>query len=235
MKNINKKILKTLIENEVSNFINMLLEQATPAEVQEPAPESVPNQSASETAPSASVPISNASIADAEITPAVVDPNTPETPPSDTATTPDTETTVPSTNASPDLSDVSSSPDAAAQTPDLSGGNIQMKPGEAISETMPEEENFGIKSIETSENASPEETKKIQFNNKLLELVKTKREEYKDLINPDQLIWNELKTELINSKKGLEEVIPTLTALSVSTDQIISSVAHNLAVFILLK
>jgi len=142
------------------------------------------------------------------------------------------------TGAAPAPTDTAAPPpDAAAGAPaGAEGGDMGAAPPGADAGTgEPAEETFGIKQIEAPPDASPEQGEKIQFNNSLLDLAKTKREEYKNLTNPDQLIWNELKTELINSNKDLSEAIPATLALSVSTDQIMSAVGRNLAVFILLK
>lgn len=231
MTKLNKKILQKLIENEVSSYIFLLLEQAAAPETPPPAPEP-----ASEPAP--------APTPDATPTPApAAPPPTPDatgtpaeaTPPDAAGAPPDAGMASAPAGAPSDTGAAPPAPDAGTAPPDAAAAGAPADASGTTPEGTPEEETFGIKSIEAPQQASPEQNEKIQFNNKLLDLVKTKREEYKNLTNPDQLIWNELKTELINSKKGLEEAKPILTTLSVSTDQIIKAVAHNLAVFILLK
>jgi len=218
MNKYNKIILKKLIENEVSNYISILLEQETP-----PAPPATEDPPAPEPA-AAPPPVPPAA---PEGAPAA--PTDAATPPVDAA----------AAGAPPTDTGAAPAADPAAVTPPAAGGeggDMGGAPGAPDAATgEPEEETFGIKQIEAPPDAAPEQSEKIQFNNKLLDLAKTKREEYKNLTNPDQLIWNELKTELINSNKDLSEAIPATLALSVSTDQIISAVGRNLAVFILLK
>jgi len=223
MNKYNKIILKRLIESEVSNYISLLLEQETP-----PAPPAPEEPAADAPAPTPEAPAPPTP----DATGAAPAPTDTAAPPPDAAAG-----APPDAGGAAPAPDAAMSPDAAAGAPaGAEGGDMGAAPPGADAGTgEPAEETFGIKQIEAPPDASPEQGEKIQFNNSLLDLAKTKREEYKNLTNPDQLIWNELKTELINSNKDLSEAIPATLALSVSTDQIMSAVGRNLAVFILLK